>query len=129
MQASSSTLLLPLVGAATVHIGIAVGLAVWGRSVGRRHASRWWMALKWLPLLPLALALLSITVSSVLLLRAYDAIQHGPAATKATVLAQNISAAMNVTAFLSLPTWLLYGASVIGSLVGSVLKRTAPDEQ
>jgi hypothetical protein len=119
---SSSALLFPLLLALLVQAIIAIGLRAWGSWVGRRHGSPWWRRVAWLPLLALLLSIAAVAISSVYLLRAFEAIQSGDPAGRATALAQNISQAMNASALLSFPAWALYGISVITSLVGTLLR-------
>lgn len=113
-------ILLALVGQA----GIALGLHVWARWVGRRHRLPWWRRSAWLPVIAFVLTVVGVATAVVYLLLAFDAVNAVTPTLKATIVARNISRAVNVSAALSFPAWALYAVSVVTSLVGSMLRRS-----
>jgi len=115
-------LVLPLLVAVAVQVLIALGLFAWARWVGRRRASVWWGRAAWLPLVALCLSLIGLCWSTVYIVRAFGAVADADPSQKATLLAANISEAMNCTALFAIPAWLLYLASLVASTVGSIMR-------
>lgn len=104
---------------------VTVLLYLWARSVARRRGGVWWRRATWLPLAGLGLSITGVMVSTFYLVRAFQAVGSADPSMKATLLASNISEALNCTALFVLPTWLLYIASVVLSAVGSIMRRPA----
>lgn len=109
-------------GAVVTQLVVASALFAWGRWVARRHGSPGWRRAAWMPLIALGLSFTGVLITSVLLVRAFGAIATVDPAQKASVLAQQISEAMNATAVFLVPSWLLYGASVVTFATGSILR-------
>jgi hypothetical protein len=99
---------------------LALVLFAWGRWVARRQGGTGWRRLAWVPLIAGGLALIGIAWSAVYILRAFDAVETGDASMKATLLAENISRALNTTVYFALPTWALYLTCIIAFFVGSL---------
>src|SRR6266487_5864644 len=125
MHENESLLLGQVVIAFALQASISIALWYWGRWVARRHAGTFWRLAAWAPLLALALALVGISVSVVFLMRAFGAVASADPSMKATLLAKNISMAMNCSALFVLPSWLLYLGGVVTFAVGSLLRPTA----
>lgn len=109
-------------GAVVTQLVVASALFAWGRWVARRHGSPGWRRAAWMPLIALGLSLTGVLITSALLVRAFGAIAAVDPAQKASVLAQQISEAMNATAVFLVPSLLLYGASVMTFAAGSILR-------
>jgi hypothetical protein len=99
---------------------LALALFAWGRWVGRRQGGAGWRRLAWVPLIAGGLALIGIAWSSVYIAQAFDAVEAADTSMKMTLLAENISRAMNCTACFALPTWALYLTCIIAFFVGSL---------
>ncbi len=109
--------------AAVVQVLVALGLHAWGRWVARRRGGgRGWRRAAWAPLVAVVLSIFGMIVPAVMLVRAFDGIANVDPAMKATVLAENISAAMNATALFAVPSTLLYLASIVAFAIGSLMK-------
>ncbi len=104
------------------HILVPVGLAAWGRWVARRHGGRGWRWAAWLPLAALVLGVVGVTVGSDLLIGAFRDVASAHPEEKATILSNAISEAMNCSALLLLPEWLLLATSGLVFVVGSIHK-------
>ncbi len=120
-----SELIVPAILAVATQVVVSLGLFLWARRVARRQGGVWWQRATWLPLVALGLGLIGAAASMALLTQAFDAVESTDAATKASALAEAISKTMTVTAIFAVPTWLLYAASVLISLFGS-LRRPRP---
>lgn len=105
---------------------VTVALFFWARRVARRRDGVWWRRATWLPLAGFGLSLLGVLVSTVYLVSAFKAVANADPSMKASLLASNISDAMSYTAFLVLPSWLVYGVSVVVSATGTMKKRPRP---
>ncbi len=116
---------LPFLVAAVVQALLAVGLLAWAGWVARRQRGRWWRRARWLPGVALGLALIGIASSGYFIARALTATSGSEPSMKATLLAQNISEAMNCAACFALPAWGLYLISVVLCVVGSVKRAAA----
>jgi hypothetical protein len=101
-----------------LHGLIALGLWSWSRWLARGPKTLPWRHAPWLPVLGLALALLGITLSTLELDAAFEAVSAAEPANKASQLAEHVSGAMRA-AWLAIPVWLLYLASLVLCLVGS----------
>lgn len=100
---------------------ISLALFAWARWVARRRApAAWWKLVAWLPIAALGLATLGAVASVVLLAGAFSAVAAVDPARKAEMLARGISEAMNTTAVLIVGSWLMYAASVVLSIAGSL---------
>lgn len=108
--------------AAVLQLLAALVLFAWGRWVARRRGSAGWRRAAWMPIAAMVLSIVSVVVSTVMLVGAFDTVANVDAANKARVLAQHISETMNVMAFFALPSALLYAASFVSFAVGSVLR-------
>jgi hypothetical protein len=103
-----------------VQIGVSIALWKWGQSVARRHPRKFWQRSAWMPLIALVLSIVGLLTTITMLVKSFGAVAGADPAVKATVLAQGISEAMNWTAFLVLPAWGLYLASLVIFLVGTL---------
>src|SRR3954470_17247375 len=121
---NESLLLGQVVIAFVLQAAVSLGLWMWGRWIARRHAAAFWRLAASAPLLALTLSLLGIGFSVVFLLRAFGAVASADPSMKATLLAKNISMAMNGAALFVLPSWLLYLGSLVAFAVGSLLRPT-----
>lgn len=108
--------------AAVLQFLAALVLFAWGRWVARCRGSAGWRRAAWMPVAALVLSIVGVVVSTAMLVGAFDTVADVDAANKSRVLAQHISEAMNVTAFFTLPSALLYAASFVSFAVGSVLR-------
>lgn len=100
-------------------------LAAWGRWVAQRMGGGpWW---KWASRGPwgsFVLLTVGMGIGIAMLMRAFDATTTVDPARKATVLAEGISSAMNVSVLFFVPGYLLLFAAVVTFVVGS-LKHSA----
>jgi hypothetical protein len=125
MAAEKTSALITLLLLGIGQLVFALALFAWGRWVGRRQGGAGWRCLAWVPLIAGGIALTGIAWSSVYFARAFDAVETADASMKATLLAENISSAMNTTAWFALPTWALYLACIIAFFVGSLRRPRA----
>jgi biopolymer transport protein ExbB/TolQ len=119
------TALLTLAGG-LIQLGIVAALTWWARWVARRHGSRIWRLLSWLPVLGLLSASFGLVATVVGLLHAFGSIGALPAEQKATALANGISVAMYGTAAGLVGEVACTLVSVVASLVGTVTAPPSP---
>lgn len=112
-----------VVVAIAAQIGLVIALAVWGRRVARARGGGPWNAVAWAPLVGLALQILGACVTAGLVVRTFSALASADAAERASALARGIAESMNVGAALGTVALLLYVASLVALVIGTVLSR------
>jgi hypothetical protein len=122
-----------LMGAAFILTGlvqaaISVALYFWGQSIAARRRSRLWWWISFGPLLALLIATAGGIGTAVGIVRSFDAVNQVDPQQKAQVLASGISMAMNITAFTTVPSWLLYVASLVAFTLGTFLPLPEPED-
>jgi hypothetical protein len=122
MMSSEAGIALAFILSVALQLLVPIGLWAWGRWVARRHGGRMWNVLAWLPLISLGLTMLGGCVSSLWIVRSFGMLAATDAATRATVLAQNISEAMNFGAVFALLALGLYFVVFVALILGSLKK-------
>jgi hypothetical protein len=108
-----------------VQAGMAAVLTAWGRWVATRMGgSRAWTWAARGPWISFVLLLTGMVLTSWFLVRAFGAISNVDPGRKASVLAESISNALNVSAVFFIAGYAILLASVVMFIVGSV--RTRP---
>jgi len=109
-----------------VQLALVFALSRWGAWVARRKGGGAWGYIAWFPWLAFALGLIGAATGIYLLAGSFGAVAHVDASQKATMLAQSISRAMNVSAPLILSSWAVYLTCVVIYLVGTIQRPIGP---
>jgi hypothetical protein len=125
MPPNEVTLIIPLAIGFGVQLLITLGLRVWGRWVARRQGGVWWQRASLMPPVALVLATVGIAGTMTQLVRAFERVQTVNPEYKAAALADGISGAMLFTAICGSAAGLLYAASFVTFLVGSIRATAA----
>lgn len=100
--------------------GVSIAMVLWGRWVARRHPTAAWRLASHIPLAALGLAALQYATTAYLITRAFGQVSSAMPDQKARMLAEAISEAMNWGAVFGLPALLLYLASGVTFLLGTI---------
>ena len=115
---------------ALLQLAFFFALATWGRWVARRNGNGGLFRIaSYVPWIAFSLITIGTILGVVLLSRVFDAIKHSDPAYKATVLAQGISEAMNVSAMFLLPGYALLFFAIVTFAVGSFRRVHADARQ
>jgi hypothetical protein len=104
---------------------VSFALFAWGRWVSRRHAAAFWRHASRVPLVAFVLAAAGYALTVIFIVRSFDSVSQSTPQEKARNLAEGISNAMNAAALLWFPASVLYTASLVVFIVGSIRKPTA----
>jgi hypothetical protein len=118
------------IGGVAMLIGIAIlvlftwALRVWGRHVAQRQGGVWWRRAAWIPFLGFGATAFGLTWTVIALMQTFDSISTMEPAQKATALDQGISQAMFATTVLLPVSGVLYVASIVVFMAGTLRRPT-----